>query len=160
MRTSRLKLANLNSLRGNSEVNFEVDPLANAGLFAITGPTGQANPRFWTQLHWPFMAEPPATRAFRIRKTTTSRHCGECQAEVEFLVPKGRFRAEWQLRRARGKADGNLQVPKCFVYDANGHGLGRKIGDVEELIEDLVGLDYRDGFSARSCWHKANSPGS
>ena len=40
MKILRVKLTNLNSLQGSHELDFEADPLAGAGLFAITGPTG------------------------------------------------------------------------------------------------------------------------
>jgi DNA repair protein SbcC/Rad50 len=40
MKILRLQLLNLNSLQGSNEVDFTKSPLANSGLFAITGPTG------------------------------------------------------------------------------------------------------------------------
>ena len=40
MRILSIRLQNLNSLRGGHEVNLESGPLAEAGLFAITGATG------------------------------------------------------------------------------------------------------------------------
>jgi len=143
MKILRLKLTNLNSLRGKYEVNFEAGPLANAGLFAITGPTGAGKSTLLDAITLALYGRAARYASISNPEDMMSRHCGECQAEVEFQVPKGRFRAEWQLRRARGKADGKLQAPKRFVYDANGVALAEKFGDVEKLIEELVGLDYQ-----------------
>ena len=40
MKILRIRLVNLNSLRGEHVVEFEHGPLAEAGLFLICGPTG------------------------------------------------------------------------------------------------------------------------
>jgi exonuclease SbcC len=40
MKICRLRFCNINSLRGEHEVDFEQSSLGRAGLFAITGPTG------------------------------------------------------------------------------------------------------------------------
>ena len=40
MKILRIHLKNLNSLRGENTVDFTTEPLAGAGLFAITGATG------------------------------------------------------------------------------------------------------------------------
>ena len=40
MKILKLNFSNLNSLKGKFSIDFESPALANAGLFAITGPTG------------------------------------------------------------------------------------------------------------------------
>ena len=40
MKILRVRLENLNSLRGEHEVAFDAEPIAGAGIFAITGQTG------------------------------------------------------------------------------------------------------------------------
>jgi Tfp pilus assembly pilus retraction ATPase PilT len=40
MRILKLRLKNLNSLKGEWKVDFTAAPFADNGLFAITGPTG------------------------------------------------------------------------------------------------------------------------
>ena len=40
MRILKLRLKNLNSLKGEWSVDFTVAPFSDNGLFAITGPTG------------------------------------------------------------------------------------------------------------------------
>lgn len=142
MKILRVKLTNLNSLRGTHAVDFEAPPLAGAGLFAIVGPTGAGKSTLLDAITLALYG-----RAARYANTSNpedmmSRHCGECQAEVEFAVPAGRFRATWQLRRARGKADGKPQGAKRYVYDAAGQVLAQTIREAEVCIEKLVGLDY------------------
>ena len=40
MKILAIRLKNLASLAGEQVLDFTIDPLASAGLFAITGPTG------------------------------------------------------------------------------------------------------------------------
>ena len=40
MRILAIRLKNLASLAGEQVIDFTAEPLASAGLFAITGPTG------------------------------------------------------------------------------------------------------------------------
>ena len=40
MKLLRIGIRNLNSLRGDQEVDFREEPLASSGLYAIVGPTG------------------------------------------------------------------------------------------------------------------------
>ena len=104
MKILRIRLLNLNSLRGEHLVDFEQGPLAQAGLFLIAGPTGAGKSTLLDALTLALYG-----RAARYAKDPNpedmmTRLCGECRAEVEFEVASGRYRAEWHLRRARGKA--------------------------------------------------------
>ena len=40
MKILKIKIKNINCLRSEWEINFQTPPLSEAGLFAITGPTG------------------------------------------------------------------------------------------------------------------------
>ncbi len=141
MKILSIKLRNLNSLRGEHAVEFDKDPLAGAGLFCITGPTGAGKSTLLDALTLALYG-----RAARYTGSNPedmmSRHCGECRAEVEFEVEEGRFRAEWQLHRARKKADGKVQSAKRFVYDAAGNVRAETINEADRLVEELTGLDY------------------
>ena len=40
MKIQKIFIRNLNSLAGDHLIDFNINPLANSALFAITGPTG------------------------------------------------------------------------------------------------------------------------
>ena len=71
-----------------------------------------------------------------------SRRCGECSAEVEFEIPQGKYRAVWQLRRARRHANGKIQPARRYIYDMDGSALAQQVRECDRLIVDLIGLDY------------------
>jgi DNA repair protein SbcC/Rad50 len=139
----RIKLRNLNSLRGDHVVDFTKEPLASAPIFAITGPTGAGKSTLLDAMTLALYG-----RAARYEKDSNpenmmSRHTSECSAEVTFSVNKEVYRAEWQLRRARGKIDGALQPPQRFLYDAQETPLNRLSTEFNQLIEKITGLDYQ-----------------
>jgi exonuclease SbcC len=52
MKILAIRLKNLASLAGPFELDFTAEPLASAGLFAITGPPARAKARCWTPCAW------------------------------------------------------------------------------------------------------------
>src|ERR1051326_4989050 len=114
MRILRIKLKNLNSLRDEQVIDFDKEPLASAGLFVVTGQTGAGKSTILDAITLALYGHAARYGDLRNPEDMMSRHCGECRAEVEFQVPKGRYRAEWHLRRSRGRANGILQAPRRY----------------------------------------------
>ena len=142
MKILRIRLKNLNSLKGEHCVDLTAEPLASAGLFAITGPTGAGKTTLLDAVTLALYGKAARYGSESNPEHVMSRHCGECSAEVEFEVPAGVFRSVWERRRARGKADGALQQPKRYIYDTAGTALTQQIREAEEKIEELLGLNY------------------
>jgi exonuclease SbcC len=140
MRILAIRFQNLNSLRGEHVVNLESGPLAEAGIFAITGPTGAGKSTILDAITLALYA-----RAARYGKSGAedmmSRGVGECSAEVTFACRSGRYTARWMRRRSRGKGDGNFQPPKHELSDTSGI-IEEKTSSVIPRIEALTGLDY------------------
>ena len=142
MRILRIQFENLNSLP-SGDIDLEHGPLAEAGIFAITGPTGAGKSTLLDALTLALYG-----RAARYDKEPNpenmmSRHTGSCRAEVLFEVPRGRYQARWELRRARGKAGGKVQsARRSIVEDGSGTVLAQKIDEADRLVEELTGLDF------------------
>ncbi len=143
MKILRLRLTNLNSLRGSSEVDFTQPPLANAGLFAITGPTGSGKTTLLDALTLALYGRVARYGNAPSPDAVMSRHTGECSAEVEFSCSSGIFNSVWQLQRARKKADGKLQPAKRRIISLPGGSIiTESIKDSDAKILALTGLDY------------------
>lgn len=144
MKITRIYLKNLNSLRGEFTLNLEDEPFANTGIFAITGPTGAGKSTILDAITLALYGRAARYDAKPNPENMMSRGTGECQADVEFKVAKGRFRASWQLKRARGKPDGKVQPVQRYVYEKQGtHDvpIAQKVSEVDKLIAELTGLD-------------------
>ena len=142
MKIQRIILKNLNSLRGEHIIDLTVEPLLNAGLFAITGQTGSGKSTLLDAITLALYGRAARYGNQPSPASMMSRRCGECSAAVEFEVPDGKYTAVWQLRRARGKADGRIQSPQRYIYDIDGTTLTQKVRECDEKIEKLIGLDY------------------
>ncbi|MEO1528129.1 MAG: AAA family ATPase [Planctomycetota bacterium] len=142
MRVLRIRLHNLNSLKGRHEIDFTKSPLVDSGLFVITGPTGAGKTTILDALTLALYGKAARYGTDSNPEHVMTRRCGECSAEVEFEVRSGTFRAVWERRRARKKPDGALQPAKRYVYDAAGEPLAQQIREAEEKIVELIGLNY------------------
>jgi len=146
MKITRIYLKNLNSLRGEFTINLEQEPFSSSGIFAITGPTGAGKTTILDAITLALYGRAARYDSKPNPENMMSRGTGECHAEVEFEVPQGRYRASWQMKRARGKADGKLQPVQRFVYNSQGATLAQKSSEVDKIIEELTGLDVDSFF--------------
>ena len=125
MKILAIRLKNLASLAGPFEIDFTAEPLASAGLFAITGPTGAGKSTLLDALCLALFGAVPRLenigRETRVPdadgeiltndpRTLLRRGTGSCFAEVDFVGIDGRrYRARWEANRARDKANGKPQ---------------------------------------------------
>ncbi len=144
MKIIRLRLENLNSLKIRQTVDFSEGPLANTGLFAITGDTGAGKTTLLDAITLALYG-----RVHRNKEVTEVMSYGatESLAEVEFESAKGLFRAKWSTYRSRRKLDGNIQPPRRELaqWDEKAKDfriIAEKIREVDAKVEEVSGLDY------------------
>ncbi|WDH55981.1 SbcC/MukB-like Walker B domain-containing protein [Pseudomonas chlororaphis] len=159
MKILAIRLKNLASLAGPFEIDFTTEPLASAGLFAITGPTGAGKSTLLDALCLAlFGAVPRLNNIGRETKvpevdsemltsdprTLLRRGTGSGYAEVDFVGIDGhRYRARWETNRARDKANGKLQASKQSLHDLDSNQLlASQKRDYEQLIEAKLGLNF------------------
>ncbi len=144
MKILELRFKNLNSLYGEWVIDFTVPEYVSNGIFALTGPTGAGKSTILDAICLALYGATP--RLGKITKSGNeimSRQTGECYAEVLFESQFGRFRCHWEQRRARKKADGNLQDQEHQIADANtGKPIETKKSLVAGVIEEKTGMDF------------------
>ncbi len=161
MKILGIRIKNLASLEGITEIDFTKEPLQSAGIFAITGPTGAGKSTILDALCLALYGKTPRYLQAKesgidvtdIQGSVISQGdvrgilrdgTGEGYAEVDFLGVDGQsYRATWRIRRARDKAEGSLQAYTVALKNINTNAdiPGRKTELLEE-IERLIGLNF------------------
>ena len=158
MKILAIRLKNLASLAGEQVIDFTAEPLASAGLFAITGPTGAGKSTLLDALCLALFGSTPRLDGASLlskvpdgkdeigsgdERNLLRRGCASGYAEVDFVGVDGhRYRARWEVRRAKEKIDGKLQASSQSLLDLDRDQLlasGKK-REFKELLEARLGL--------------------
>jgi exonuclease SbcC len=160
MRILKIGGKNLASLAGDFSVDFEQEPLASTGLFAISGPTGagkstlldalclalyDATPRLLRVAGRSFLTDVGSeTISAQDPRTLLRRGTAEGFAEVDFVGNDGAsYRARWSVRRSRTKAEGALQPTTMTLNLLPAlQPLGGTKTEVKAEIEKRIGLSF------------------
>ena len=162
MKILAIRGRNLASLSSEFELDFTAEPLASAGLFAITGPTGAGKSTLLDALclalyeRTPRLARAtsrseslPDVGAHAVGSTDPRnllrRGAAEGWAEVDFIGSDGTgYRSRWSVRRAHGKHNGKLQASEIRFSRIEGDqvlGDHRKTETLRQ-IETAIGLNF------------------
>ena len=148
MKLCRLKLKNLNSFRGEIDIDFEGSLLGSASLVAITGPTGAGKTTLLDAICVALYGKTPRLSGTGSQNPSHLISHGEKEgrAEVYFVANGTRYIATWSIsRRGPAKvqlsyaADGKLISDKLST---RGKSLGSSQKTVSEEVESILGLDF------------------
>ena len=151
MKICKLKLKNLNSFRGEQEIDFESGMLSDASLVAITGPTGAGKTTLLDAICVALYGKTPRLSGTGSQHPRHLISHGEEAgfAEVQFIANNTRYVAIWSLKR--GSA---AEVRLSYAEDnklisdklsRKGKTLGSSQRTVSEEVESILGLDF-DAF--------------
>jgi exonuclease SbcC len=152
MKIISLRFANLNSLPGPYHIRFDAAPLADTGLFAITGPTGAGKSTLLDAIAVGLYGRVP--RHDRQVGEMVSRHAPAAFSEVEFEVhetnadtghtQRVRYRSRWEVKRkTRGEDKGGLgQDAMTLVFSLSGEAVVSGKEAVPAKVGELSGLDF------------------
>ena len=157
MKILRLNLSNLASIAGEHSIDFESEPLSNAGLIAITGKTGAGKSTLLDAMCLALYDQIPRLNgavgslkdlsgqgiSIKDSKNILRRGSTAGFAELEFIaLDQKRYIARWDIRRARNKVDGNLKVDRAIRCVEDQRILTQKISECTPCIEKLIGLSF------------------
>ncbi len=144
MKILKVKIKNLNSLRLETEIDFNDAPFRDIGLFAIVGDTGAGKT---TLLDAITLALYGKLHRNKDAREALSYGAIDCFAEVVFEVKQKKYLCWWSVWRARKNQEGNILGPsrKLSEWDEEKLefvGIADKIREVDDQVESITGLDY------------------
>ncbi|MDO6704676.1 AAA family ATPase [Photobacterium sp. 1_MG-2023] len=162
MKILALRGENLASLQTQFEIDFANGRLGEAGLFAITGKTGAGKSTLLDAVCLALYDRMPRLQSNKKNdaeigrgeddnrlkandvRSILSRGKAEAFAEVDFQANDGtQWRARWQVRRARGNAEGRIQPAEQWLENLeSGQRFAGKKQEVQAEIERLIGLTF------------------
>jgi len=158
MKILKISGKNLASLAGDFEVDFQQEPLASSGLFAISGPTGAGKSTLLDALCLAlYDATPRLLKAVgklpdvgadmvstQDTRNLLRRGTAEGHAEVDFVGNDGAsYRARWSVRRSRTKVEGALQATAMSLHLLPAlQPVGGTKTEVKAEIEKRLGLSF------------------
>lgn len=157
MKILAIRLHNLASLEGTTDIDFTQEPLQSAGIFAITGQTGAGKSTILDALCLAFFGKTP--RHAKARETGVTlpdgvgqgdarnilrKGAGSGYAEVDFVgIEGGKYRARWEVRRAKNSPLGALQSDTMLLTNLeDGSHFPEKKKETQKRIEQLLGLNF------------------
>ncbi|MFT7196071.1 MAG: exonuclease SbcC [Marinoscillum sp.] len=161
MKILSIEIYNLASLEGQTTIDFTEEPLASAGIFAITGPTGAGKSTLLDALCLALYGKTP--RYLQAKEMGIEVHdvhgstinqgdvrgilrdgTAEGHAKVAFVGADGqRYLASWSVRRARQRVDGTIQADSMQLDNLDtGRTIASKKTEVLKEIEQAIGLNF------------------
>lgn len=145
MKILKIRFENINSLKGVHEIDFSVNPLASAGLFAITGATGTGKTTILDVItlalfdRIPRVDEKISKGLIERTGLIITRNMKSCFAEVSYQCIKGLFTSKWSISLTR---TGTLREYELELYDSSGVLLDLKKTEVPVTNEKNIGLNF------------------
>jgi DNA repair protein SbcC/Rad50 len=142
MKILNLYFKNINSLEGETRIDFDRAPISDAGVFAITGPNGSGKSSILDAITLGLYGE--TYRFDKPAEHVMTKHTQESFARVEFALGEEKFRSSWRVAINPDSAEGALMPSEMTLSRLNGEEvmLEQNPVQVRHRIAELTGMDF------------------
>jgi len=145
MKILKIAFKNINSLRGEHEIDFTQEPFLQNSLFAITGPTGSGKTTILDVIslalfnHVPRLGKMSTNEVVK-KGAILTRNQEDANAQITYQCNQGIFTSRWEISTNR---NGNLRDYHMeLINTVSDEILDLKKSDVPVKNEELIGLNY------------------
>ncbi len=145
MKILNVKFSNINSLKGEWEISFDKYPLADAGLFAITGPNGSGKTSILDSISLALYGETSRLRS--PFDSILTRHTSKCWSEVVFSVGDKTYLSRWEAEKnnepeSTPETDFPARMKLVDISDGDKL-LEDRMDAVKIMVANISGLDFK-----------------
>jgi len=145
MKILKLRFKNINSLKGEHEIDFTASPLADSGIFAIVGPTGAGKSTLLDVITLALFNKTP--RIGNLSKSTIesygaiiTRNTDEAFAEIDYESSGLVFRSKWTIKKARTGSMRDYEMELFSISEDKF--IDVKRSEVPDRNAEYIGLSY------------------
>jgi exonuclease SbcC len=143
MKILNIHFKNINSLEGESRIDFEQPPFSDTGVFAITGPNGSGKSSILDAITLGLYGE--TFRFDRPGRHVMTQHTAECYSMVEFVLDQVRYRSTWQVKKEDANPEAELLPPEMKLIRLNDERvLASTAQQVCTQITEITGMNFRN----------------
>ncbi len=143
MRILNIHFKNINSLEGESRINFEQSPFSDTGVFAITGPNGSGKSSILDVITLGLYGE--TFRFDRPAAHVMTKHTAESFSEIEFALGGEKYKSRWHAQRATSSPESELMPPEMqLIRLTDGEVLASTHHDVCARMTEITGMNFRN----------------
>lgn len=149
MKILQIRLKNINSLRGEQEVDLDSPPIKNAGLFLIAGITGAGKSTLLDAITLALYGRIPRNPQEKNPHQVLTHGETECYAAVRFRIFDKEYTATWScsLRTIKGRKGNEnrleYEVQRKIADAENTLLAAQKITEVQAKIDEILhGLSF------------------
>jgi exonuclease SbcC len=143
MRILNIYFKNINSLEGETRIDFTEAPFSDTGVFAITGPNGSGKSSILDAITLGLYGE-----TFRFHKPAAhvmTKQTAESFSIIEFSLDGEVYQSGWHVERAGGLATGELQAAVMQLTRLRtGEVLANTPQQVCAQITEITGMNFRN----------------
>jgi len=145
MKVLCLRAKNIHSLKGEHEINFENKPLSDAGLFAITGPTGAGKSTILDIITLALFNKMPrfgtiSNKVIEEIGSVVTHNTKDAYAEIDYVVNDLRYRSTWSIKLNKNNNWNDYTMCVATIHDTKI--LESKKSEVPGVNEKIIGLNY------------------
>lgn len=143
MRILQLHCKNINSLEGETRLDFTQAPFVNSGVFAITGANGSGKSSILDAITLGLYGETARSQARveSVAEQVMTQHTHECVAVVDFGLQGQRYRSTWSAQRT---TEGGLSTQMQLTCLNDSNVLATNAAQVTARITELTGMNFRN----------------
>ena len=143
MKILNIHFKNINSLEGESRINFEQAPFSDTGVFAITGPNGSGKSSILDVITLGLYGE--TFRFDRPASHVMTKHTADSFAEIEFSLSGEKYQSSWHAQRADGNPESELLPPEMqLIRLQDGEVLASTHHEVCARMTEITGMNFRN----------------
>ncbi|MGZ4993220.1 MAG: AAA family ATPase, partial [Methylobacter sp.] len=143
MKILNIHFKNINSLEGESRIDFEQSPFSDTGVFAITGPNGSGKSSILDAITLGLYGE--TFRFGRPAEHVMTQHTTECFSELEFALDNVKYRSSWYAQRRDANPEGELTAPEMkLIRVSDDEILATTSQQVCARITEITGMNFRN----------------